>query len=280
MFEHITDDCNCPGKWCSNCGQVKCRGAFSRNRSAKDGLDNYCRICKSEWLKAYRQGNLDQVRERRERVKSSETYRHKGVVPLFDHVDDNCDCPGKRCPGCEQIKCHGTFKSYRGKESGLQTYCRACGQARNRSERKREYHKIWRRDNTEYLRKYEREARSEYKRTYREQNADKLREQARAYDRSHSEERAHNEKIRRTRKMQAEGSFTLVEWNRLCNYYDYTCLRCGRQEPDIKLTVDHVIPLSKGGSNDISNIQPLCHSCNSGKHTKNIDYRVEWESRN
>jgi 5-methylcytosine-specific restriction endonuclease McrA len=36
-------------------------------------------------------------------------------------------------------------------------------------------------------------------------------------------------------------------------------LCCGEAKP---LTVDHVVPVSKGGSNDISNIQPLCLECN------------------
>lgn len=36
---------------------------------------------------------------------------------------------------------------------------------------------------------------------------------------------------------------------------------------------DHVVPVLFGGSNDISNIQPLCRSCNSSKGASTVDYR-------
>lgn len=74
----------------------------------------------------------------------------------------------------------------------------------------------------------------------------------------------------RVRRKNASGDFTAEEWETLCEKYGRKCLACGKRR---KLTVDHVVALSNGGTNDISNIQPLCGPCNSSKGAQTIDYR-------
>lgn len=78
--------------------------------------------------------------------------------------------------------------------------------------------------------------------------------------------------IREWKKKRNGGSHTKHEWLELCCKYDYKCVRCGKQGV---LTKDHIIPITRGGSDDISNIQPLCARCNSVKHARTWDFRNE-----
>lgn len=90
----------------------------------------------------------------------------------------------------------------------------------------------------------------------------------------HPKYRSFVQRRRVVKKYLNGGTHTQGEWDLLKAQYGFTCPSCKRKEPEIILTEDHIIPLTKGGVDSINNIQPLCKSCNSKKMTKIIKYEL------
>lgn len=79
----------------------------------------------------------------------------------------------------------------------------------------------------------------------------------------------------RSRKNNTPGKLTQATIDLMYLVHGRACLKCGSFE---RPTIDHILPLTKGGSHYIYNLQPLCNSCNCSKSNKhNTDYRT-WES--
>lgn len=83
-------------------------------------------------------------------------------------------------------------------------------------------------------------------------------------------------RIRSHKKRCAGGTFTIEEWEKVKVLYRYACPSCKLCEPEIKLTIDHIKPVSLGGLNNSDNIQPLCQSCNSRKGAREIRYEFNF----
>mgnify|MGYP002512584094 CR=1 FL=1 len=45
----------------------------------------------------------------------------------------------------------------------------------------------------------------------------------------------------------------------------FMCRYCGAKAPEVALEIDHIIPVSRGGDNDFSNLITACQQCNRGK---------------
>ncbi|MEH0586231.1 HNH endonuclease signature motif containing protein [Streptomyces sp. B21-106] len=112
----------------------------------------------------------------------------------------------------------------------------------------------------------------QYKAAHREwywQNRDKAIALTLRWVKANPERAALMSRLKKQRR-RAAGVLTAAEWRQILALYGNRCLRCGSSGP---LTIDHVIPVSKGGPNTAANVQPLCGSCNSSKSTKATDYR-------
>jgi 5-methylcytosine-specific restriction endonuclease McrA len=73
---------------------------------------------------------------------------------------------------------------------------------------------------------------------------------------------------KRRAKLKAAGTFTIEEWDDRLIEYNHCCAYCYKPFSADELTIDHMIPLSRGGTNTIDNLVPACRSCNSRKWTK------------
>ena len=49
---------------------------------------------------------------------------------------------------------------------------------------------------------------------------------------------------------------------------NFTCQYCGVKAPEVKIEIDHIIPISKDGTNEIENLTTACFECNVGKSNK------------
>lgn len=76
---------------------------------------------------------------------------------------------------------------------------------------------------------------------------------------------------RRAREANAPGSYTWAEVTRLWITFDKQCAYCHEPTSLADIQAEHVIPLSRGGRNDIGNLLPSCGPCNSDKRDLLLD---------
>jgi HNH endonuclease len=293
MIEHTVDGCNCEGKRCSKCEETKCYGAFSPAKYGKLKLHSYCKVCKSAYQKMCAAGHLPKRQKQTEQERSEKVKTYSKEY-YQDHAEERREYSRQYHQSHREECLGGMQRRYRRNINYHRAYARVVTKQRWLSNRKR-----W----SENRRRYRQNNRERYQtrgKIYWHKNSERLNERAKVYrsrpeirqrDTAHKREYARRNKARfaearrahchtyRARK-RSGGTYTVVEWKALRGRYSYTCLCCGKCEPDIKLTVDHVIPTIKHGRNVIENIQPLCLSCNTRKGAKIIDYRGSWKDDN
>lgn len=128
----------------------------------------------------------------------------------------------------------------------------------------------------EYMRWYRKEKKvqmAKQAKEYRIANADLLKEKRRLAQPRMRSRKAFAQNRRKARKAGNGGSHTFEQWIALCERHSFRCVYCGEER---SLTEDHVLPLIRGGNDDIENIAPSCGPCNSSKGTKTAEEYITW----
>ena len=144
----------------------------------------------------------------------------------------------KKCSTCGEEKSLEEFNKNKTKKGGLSNQCRAC------------------------------------RKQYRKANREKIAEQKKQYYQNNREVFRLQDQRRRARKANAAGHCTREQLRARFEYYGNRCVYCGSEE---NLQVEHLIPISKGGSNWPANLAPACESCNKSKHARKtfVEFKAE-----
>ena len=212
----------------------------AKNGAGRAGI---CKTCKKATQRAWQLANPEKAKESHDRA-SLKFRRTHGIE------EGNANARKTHCAKGHEYTEENT---YRFGPDGRYRQCRTCRAA----EVKASY---WR----------HREERLAWHRAHQEANREVYREYSRRWQQENRERSNLLSRIKKQRR-RAAGELAVADWELVLDVYGHACLACGKDE----VTIDHVIPVSCGGLNVISNVQPLCGFCNTSKGAKTIDYRPE-----
>ena len=164
----------------------------------------------------------------------------------------------KVCTKCGESKPLSEYHKHKAGRFGLAAVCDKCIAAKDRKYREENKEKV-----------------AAVHKKYYEANKEKIAAQKKKYGEENKDKIAAKSAKHRAIKASLPGHYTAAEFTAICKKYNNRCLCCGKKR---KLTADHVVPITwKGSTNYISNIQPLCGPCNSGKCNNHAtDYRINY----
>lgn len=234
-------------KVCSQCGMEKPVTEFSRDNRAKDRI-KYKAACRACIRAKSRRRDLEhRVEENARKRKWHEEHPDYIKQWYAEHR--------------EYMREHDReYHALHREERNAQSHAYYLANRTGRLAKQRQY----------YLE--HKEERDTYAARRRQEHKEEIRATIDAWRRRNPEMVKTQSNRRRARKAQAEGSYTAEDWLAILDKYGHKCLKCGTTE---NITVDHIIPLSKGGTNYPDNLQPLCAHCNSSKKTRYADYRPD-----
>lgn len=181
-------------------------------------------------------------------------------------------------PLSTEIK-HGTITAYNNHKCRC-AECKATKSmyARRSRERHPDYRKNYYAANTEKAKEATRQWRLRNRehtiaqaRKWNVKNRERYNANAKAWRVNNRDKVTHqNRKLKAMRRNAERCVVTEKDWQRLVNRHNGCCAYCGIKE---KMTMEHVVPISRGGRHSIGNLLPVCIKCNISKNKKLL---IEW----
>lgn len=192
----------------------------------------------------------------------------------------------KTCTKCYTTKPYSDFFAAKQHTDGLHSHCKTCLKAAKRiwqrahPDKVRAYQKRWKTENADRIKKHNRdfyqnhiqEARHR-RRAYTEEHAEEARERSRRWAKSHRAQRIEYQRVRYARKKNAP---RIERINRKIVYQrdKGICSLCQTKVIWEDASLDHIIPLSKGGSHTYDNIALTHLLCNIRKRDRAITQQM------
>ena len=207
----------------------------------------------------------------------------------------------KTCYTCKQHKQVDQFRNHKSRADGLSSNCKDCDRAKekiwreNNKEIKAAYDRAYRLANPESVRA--RQKRWELKNTEKEkdrkhafylENKELFRERGKIWAKNNPEkenqkkrnwrannpEKALQERHKYRKKLKQNGIYEISEKDLKKLVSADVCYYCQKKD---KLTLEHIIPVSRGGRHSIGNLVMVCKHCNFSKQARLL---IEWKLKN
>src|SRR3972149_1013198 len=253
-------------KKCASCKEDKPLSEFHSCPSKSDGRHSWCKACYNAWRK-----------------------EKKRAARLAKYDQWTFNNEGKVCPMCGQRKPLSEYYKNKAREHGVNSYCKQCNNERVKQDRlnnPERYRERYRRDylnggkekRTQWAQKHREQVRG-YGKKHHHNNREKHSERMkRSYLENKPQYKARRHK-RRAIECEAEGRFTSSDLDALYEDQNGRCAYCGipvSWDGIHGMHLDHIQPLSRGGTNWPSNLALTCAECNLSKARWTLD---EWMAR-
>jgi len=172
----------------------------------------------------------------------------------------------KACSKCKQLKPTSEFGIHRKTSDGFYSQCLICHRQARAIQRVKRASQIKVEQQNNYQKN--KEKRKAYAAAWQKANPDKFK-QYQSISKKRNKQAIAADTRRRNARRKANGVFAIAK-KELIRLSQGPCFYCGSLE---LITIDHVVAISRGGTDSIGNLVPACKSCNSQKRQLTI---MEW----